>query len=524
MRRRSFLKGVSAATLVTSLSRSGLAGLIAEEKQPRIAFGGIGIECSTYSRIRARMEDFTVLEGDALAGSERFAFLKKYPVPFIPTVVAQAVPGGPVDKTTYDAIKADFLKQIQALLPLDGLFLPMHGAMFVDGMQDAEGDWMEATRRVAGPHCLMSASYDLHGNVSQRVMDNIDMFSAFRTAPHIDREETMQRACNMLLHCLAEHVRPTLVWAPVPVLMPGERSSTEWQPGKRLWGQLPKLNEEAGVLDVSLLVGYVWADEPRATACAVVTGTAPATQKRIAVSLAQQYWDARREFQFGTETGTVDECIERAMKATTHPAIVADSGDNPTGGGTGDRAEVLEALLRFKAQSVVFAGITDKPATDACYLAGVDAVLPLSIGATLDPLGSRPVKVMAKVIFLLPAAGPRLREAVVQIEGVTLVLSAQRRPYHDIADFTRLGLQPSSYKIIVVKSGYLSPELAPLANPSVMALSDGAINQDILHLPANRLRRPTYPFVEDLTYTPRAILSARSPAWNNDTRLLEGKF
>lgn len=512
MQRRSFLQRAIAATVATSFSRYGFANRTSDKTQRRIAFGGIGIECSTYSRIRARMEDFTILKGDDLSNSGRFAFLKKYSVPFIPTVVASAVPGGPVDRATYETIKADFLKQLHGLLPLDGLFLPMHGAMFVDGMQDAEGDWMEATRKVVGPDCFLSASYDLHGNVSQRVIDNIDMFSAFRTAPHIDREETMQRACNMLLHCLDQHIRPTLVWAPIPVLMPGERSSTEWQPGKRLWAQLPKLNEEAGILDVSLLVGYVWADEPRSTACAVVTGTAPATQKKIAISLAQQYWDARKEFQFGTETGTIDECIERAMKAETHPAILADSGDNPTGGGTGDRAEVLQALLRYKVQNTVFAGITDKPATDACYQAGVGAMLPLSIGATLDPLGSKPVKASAKVIFLLPSSTPREREAVVQIEGVTLVLSAQRRPYHDIVDFTRLGLQPSSYKIIVVKSGYLSPELAPLANPSLMALSDGAINQDILHLPQNRLRKPTYPFIADLSYAPRAITSARSLA------------
>jgi microcystin degradation protein MlrC len=472
----------------------------------------MGIECSTYSRIRARTEDFTILKGQGLTESKRFAFLKNYPIAFMPTLVATAVPGGPVEKTTYATIKADFLGRLSALLPLDGLFLPMHGAMFVEGMQDAEGDWMESARKVVGPDCLMSASYDLHGNVSQRVVDNIDMLSAFRTAPHVDQEQTMQRSCGMLLHCLQEHIRPTLVWAPIPVLMPGERSSTDWEPGKRLWAQLPKLNEEPGILDVSLLVGYVWADEPRSTASAVVTGTTPSTEKAIAVDLAQQYWDARKEFQFGTETGTVDECIEKAMRAKTHPAILADSGDNPTGGGNGDQAEVLERLLHFKAQNVVFAGIADKPATDACYQAGVGATLPLSIGATLDPLGSKPVKANAKVMFLLPAATEPLREAVVQIEGVTLVLSAQRRPYHDIVDFTRLGLQPSSYKIIVVKSGYLSPELAPLANPSLMALSDGAINQDIVHLPKNRFRKPSYPFVDDLTFQPKAITSARAPA------------
>ncbi len=510
MKRRSFLKQVSAATVTAALAPTYLAhGATA---QPRIAFGGIGIESSTYSRIRARMVDFSVLHGEALTNSDRFAFLKKYPVTFLPTVVAAATPGGPVDRATYDTIKADFLGRLKALLPLDGLFLPMHGAMFVDGMEDAEGDWTESARKIVGPKCLLSASYDLHGNVSQRVIDNIDMFSAFRTAPHIDREETMQRACNMLLHCLEKGIRPTLVWAPIPVLMPGERSSTTWQPGQRLWAQLPKLNMEPGILDVSMLVGYVWADEPRSSASAVVTGTSIAAEKKIAVSLAQQYWDARKEFQFGTETGTIDYCIERAMKATTQPAILADSGDNPTGGGTSDRAEVLEELLRYKAQNTVFAAITDQPATDTCYAAGVGATLPLSIGATLDPLGSKPVHANAKVVFLVPTKDPLDREAVVQIDGVTLVLCAKRRPYHDIADFTRLGLKPASFKIIVVKSGYLSPELAPLANPSLMALSDGSINQDIVHLPANKRRIPSYPFVADLTFTPKAILSARSAA------------
>jgi microcystin degradation protein MlrC len=314
----------------------------------------------------------------------------------------------------------------------------------------------------------------------------------------------------MLLHCLRENIRPTLMWAPIPVLMPGERSSTEWQPGKRLWAQLPAFNREPGILDVSMLVGYVWADEPRSTAAVVITGTAPDTQRRLATDLARQYWDARTEFQFGTETCTVDDCVQRAIDAKTQPAILADSGDNPTGGGNGDQATVLEVLLRHKAQNVVFAGITDRPATEACYKVGVGARIPLSIGATLDPKASQPAKAEAVVKFLLDEANPGRHEAVVQIQGITLVLAAYRRPYHDIKDFTRLGLDPKSFKMIVVKSGYLSPELAPIANPSLMALSDGAINQDIVHLPANQHRRPSYPFVADLSFTPQVYGSVRN--------------
>ena len=503
MHRRSFLKGASLTAFTT------IAGT-AQPREPRIAYGGIGIECSTYSRLRTRMDEFTILRGAELTSSARFQFLKSYPVPFLPTIVATAVPGGPIERKTYDTIKTEFLQRLSTLLPLDGVYLPMHGAMFVEGMQDAEADWYRAVRKVVGPDCLLSASYDLHGNISQPIIDTLDMLSAFRTAPHIDREETMRRATDMLLHCLREKIRPTLAWAPVPVLMPGERSSTEWEPGKRLWAQLPALNREAGVLDVSLLVGYVWADEPRSTAAVVVTGTAIDSQRKVATNLAQQYWDARAEFQFGTATCTVDECVQRAIDAKTQPAILADSGDNPTGGGNGDQATVLESLLRHKARNVVFAGIADRPATEACYKTGIGKRVALSIGATLDPKASKPVKADGVVKFLLAEKDPALHEAVVQFEGITLVLSAYRRPYHDIVDFKRLDLDPKSFHVIVVKSGYLSPDLAPIANPSLMALSDGAINQDIVHLPSNRYRRPTYPFVANLSFTPKVYGSARN--------------
>ncbi len=229
-----------------TLLQSASAALIVPSTAPkRIAFGGISIECSTYSRIRTKEEDFTILRGDEAAHNQRFAFLKTYPYPFIPTLVATAVPGGPVATETYQRIKTEFLQRIKDLLPLDGVFLPMHGAMFVDGMQDSEGDWYESLRQLVGPNCLLSASYDLHGNISKRIIANLNMLSAFRTAPHIDREETMRRSCDMLVHCLDNNVKPTMTWAPIPVLMPGERTSTEWEPGKSLWAQLPSLNNVA---------------------------------------------------------------------------------------------------------------------------------------------------------------------------------------------------------------------------------------------------------------------------------------
>jgi microcystin degradation protein MlrC len=510
MKRRDFLKSASAAALACSGYAVSATRRTAEDAK-RIAFGGIQIECSTYSHIRARMEDFTVRRSRDLADSNFFSLLKTYPYRFLPTLLATAVPGGPVERKTYDELKREFLRCLHDLLPLDGLYLPMHGAMFVEGMQDAEGDWISAARAVVGRNCLISASYDLHGNLSRRVIDSINMLSAFRTAPHIDREETARRACDMLVNCLKYQVRPTLVWTPIPVLMPGERSSTLYEPAKRLWAQLPAMNAEPGVLDASLLVGYVWADEPRATASAVLTGTKPDLLKKDALSLARQYWDARTEFKFGVPTGTLPEIIKRAQTTKTKPVVISDSGDNPTGGGTGDRAEVLSELLRQGVQNALFAGLADRPATEACYRAGAGATLPLKIGATLDPQGSRPIEVTAEVVFLSPADIPAEREAVIRVRGISVVLTARRRPFHEIRDFTSLGMDPKSFNIVVVKAGYLVPEIEAIANPNLMALTEGAVSQDIEHLPS-KYRVPTYPFKPDLQWQPTTIVSAQSAA------------
>jgi microcystin degradation protein MlrC len=114
-------------------------------------------------------------------------------------------------------------------------------------------------------------------------------------------------------------------------------------------------------------------------------------------------------------------------------------------------------------------------------------------------------------VFLLPADDPRDRQAVVGIDGVTVVLTARRRPFHTVRDFTVLHLYIADYTLLVVKSGYLSPELAPLANPNLMALSDGSILQDLERLPKNRWRPPTFPFDPELSWSASPIVSARAP-------------
>ena len=476
----------------------------------RIAVGGIHIECSTYNPVLNQEADFRVVRGEDLLAAPYFAFLKDYEAEFLPTIHARAIAGGPVARHTYEAFKAEFLERLKPLLPLHGLYLAMHGAMYVEGMEDAEGDWISAARALVGDDCMVSASYDLHGNVTQRIIDALDMYSTYRTAPHIDVEETMRRSVAMLVKSLKTGEKPTLLWAPIPVVLPGERTSTVDEPAKSLYAELPGIDALDGVWDASLMVGYVWADEPRATAAAIMTGTDRAILEREAKRLAKAYWDVREEFVFGCETGSVEECVAKAITSPTGPVVLAESGDNPTGGGVGDRADVLAELIARGATGVVFAGIADKAATERCYAAGIGTTLELTVGASLDAKDSKPVTGQFTVKFLHETTDATDRQAVVSIGGIDLVLSAKRRPYHNIVDFIRLGLEPRTASIVVVKSGYLSPEIAPIANPSLMALSPGVVDQFVERLPRLRKAHPTYPFDKDFSFDPQAFLSARS--------------
>jgi microcystin degradation protein MlrC len=467
----------------------------------RIAVAGLHTECSTYNPVLIREAEFKVLRGPSMLRDAYFDFLTHFPAEFITVLHARAIAGGPVESGIYHRWKAEILDGIKAALPLDGVYLAMHGAMHVDGMFDAEGDFISAVRELVGPEVIIAASYDLHGNVSQTIVDSLDIFSTYRTAPHIDVPDTMRRAVTMLVRALATGQRPVVAWAPVPVLLPGERTSTQDEPARTFYTQLQAVEDPSGIWDASFQVGYVWADEPRSTACAVVTGTDRTAMTEAARHLAQDYWSIREQFVFGAKTGSIAECVTWAVTSTTAPVVLAESGDNPTGGGVGDRAEVLAELIARDAQGVIFAGITDKAATDVAYASGVDATIDITIGASLDT-SSRPVHARAVVEFLLDTDDVRLREAVVRIGGIRLVLAARRRPFHNIPDFTRLGLDPRLARIVVVKSGYLSPDLGPIANPSLMALSPGVVDQFVERLERQHKSVPQYPFDKDFTFVP----------------------
>ncbi|MFH8590807.1 M81 family metallopeptidase [Streptomyces rimosus] len=494
----------------------------------RIAIGGMAIESSQFCPHRSTYDDFRVTRGADLLG--RYAWTRPggfgTDVEWVPLVHAVALPGGPVERDTYDRLKSELVTRIREAGPLDGLVFDIHGAMSVTGLDDAEADLAEAVRDALGPDALISAAMDLHGNVSRRFADRLDLLTAHRLAPHEDAWETRERAARTLVGRLVSGKgRPYRAWVQVPVLLPGEKTSTRLEPAKSLYGRLAAVEALDGIVDAAVWVGYAWADEERCRAAVVVTGDDPGLALAQARSLAQEYWDARRDFVFVGPTGDADTCIARAVASPARPFLVSDSGDNPTAGGAGDLAYMLGRLLAHEdlasgRVTALHPGITDPAAVAACFEAGVGTRVTLKVGGHISAgtgPHAEPYGLTGTVTALRDPAAPAPgaprgnpaydgggRSAAVTCGGVTVVLTERRTPFHTRADFGPL--DPTAYDIVVVKIGYLEPELYEMAADWLLALTPGGVDQDLLRLGHRRVARPLYPFddagFEDTDLTP----------------------
>jgi microcystin degradation protein MlrC len=453
------------------------------------------IESSTFSPHRSGAADFTVTRGAQVRA--RYDDLPSG-VDWIPIVHARALPGGTVERDFYESIKHELLAGLRDALPLGGVFLDIHGAMSVVGMTDAEGDLATAVRGVVGADALISASMDPHGNMSRQLIAAVDLATSHRMSPHEDAALTKQRAVTNLVACLDRGVRPLRAWVSVPVLLPGEKASTRDEPARSIYGRLPAIELVAGVIDAAVWIGYAWADEPRCRAAVVVTGTDENVIAREARGLAATYWSARTTFAFSTAAGDADWCIATGLASADRPFFISDSGDNPTAGGAGDVAFMLERLLAHPALSsgratAIWASVVDPSAVARCVDAGEGATVELRVGGAFGSDQGRGIELRGRVERMLMADPVGGDIAVVASGGVRAILTGRRKPFHFIRDFTALGLDPAKCDLTVVKIGYLVPDLFDAARGWVLALTPGGVDQDIVRLGHTRLDRPIYP-------------------------------
>ncbi len=493
------------AILITGCS----TGSKKENQLPRIAICGLAIESSTFSPAQSDIEAFRVRRGEDIFSYYPFmapdSADRKRAVWF-PTLRGHAIPGGIVKREAYETLVNETLEMLKQNLPYDGLFFDIHGAMSVVGLDDPEGDFIVRVRQVVGKNTVISTSMDLHGNVTERLAQNTDLITCYRMAPHDDALQSKQRALENLLNRLESGKgKPKYkAWIPVPILLPGEKTSTRVEPGKSLYAKVPGVADQEGVIDAAIWIGYAWADEPRNQGCVMVTGDDREKVVKGAEYLAKSFWDVRNQFEFVAPVAQLEECLNKAVKSDKHPFMISDTGDNPTAGGAGDVTWTLTEILNrpefktAKRPSLIYASIPDSGFVAKAVQAGVGKPVEGFAGAIIDHRFAPPVK-LAGIVKAVEKGDPDAKiEVVVQVGSVNVIVTEKRKPYHYEKDFTRLGLNPRETDIVVVKIGYLVPELYDMRADWIMALTPGGVDQDLERLGYKHINRPMFPLDKNM--------------------------
>ncbi|MCK9346730.1 MAG: M81 family metallopeptidase [Bacteroidales bacterium] len=482
---------------------------------PRIGIAGIAIECSTFSPAQTTEEDFSISKGEKIF--TRYDFMAEDSVlrqkaNWLPAMYSRATPGGIVTRETYESLVSQTLEELKKNLPYDALYFDIHGAMSVVGLDDPEGDLIIRIREVIGNKPLISTCMDLHGNVSLRLAENTDLITCYRMAPHEDAMESKRRAvANLLERLETGKGRPAYkAWVKVPILLPGEKTSTRVEPAKGLYACVAPAAAQEGVIDAAIWIGYAWADEPRNHAVVMVTGDDKQTVESTAKELAQKFWDARHQFEFIAPTATLDECLEKALKSDKRPFMISDMGDNPTAGGAGDVTWTLARLLERKefrslrGPKLIYASIPGPKMVEKSLAAGVGAKVEEYIGAMVDDRYQPPVLLSGTVEFIRES--DTNTEVVIKTGSMHVIVTQKRKPYHYESDFEHLGFKPRETDIIMIKVGYLPESVYNMRGDWMMALTRGGVDQNLLELPYQRIQRPMFPLDADMPDPPLEVI------------------
>lgn len=475
-----------------------------ENKLPKIAIAGIAIESSTFSPAVTHEDAFHAKKGDNVFSY--YPFLSegtkdRQRAEWFPTIRGHALPGGIVTREAYESLVNQTLDMLKKNAPYDGLFFDIHGAMSVVGLDDPEGDFIIRIREVVGFKTIISTSMDLHGNVSWRLAENTDLITCYRMAPHEDAMESKQRALENLLERIESGKgKPKYkAWIPVPILLPGEKTSTRIEPGKSLYAKVAPIADQEGVIDAAIWIGYAWADEPRNHGVVMVTGDNKEKVIKGAEKLANSFWNVRNEFEFVAPVATLDESLEKALASDKKPFIISDMGDNPTAGGAGDVTWTITEVFKrpeFQSEngpSVIYASIPGPKFVEKAVEIGVGNHINEYAGAIVDNRYAGPVKLTGTIEAIKHGDKHAETEVVVKVGSVHVIVTKKRKPYHYESDFTNLGLNPRESNIVMVKIGYLVPELYNMRADWVMALTPGGVDQDLTRLGYKSIKRPMFP-------------------------------
>jgi microcystin degradation protein MlrC len=433
-----------------------------------------------------------------------------------PILMGLVEAGGPMDHAFFEEVLVEMRTRLQAAMPLDGVYICNHGAMITTEERDPDGVIFEMVREIVGPDVPVVATLDLHGNVSDRMVEAADVIIAYQTNPHVDmvaRGQDAARALNEMFHGL----RPGAAIVRLPVTPPTVSLLTAEGPYADLinYGRT-RLTPD--ILNISILGGFAYADTPKNGLAIVVTarGGKPAAEK-LAREIAEHAW--KDHHRYVPHLTSLEDAVARALRAgedpDMSPVILADVADNPGGGANGNTTWILEALVKAGAKGAVLGVFNDPALAREAMELGEGARFRAVFNRIEPDSFSRRFEAEATVLRIRDGdcvgrrgfyAGRRLNlgtTVLLDLGGVKVVVISIRTQCADPVFLEMMGIDIGTARSVVVKSRghfragfdeYFPPDR--VIEVDAPGLSSPVLSRfDFKHLP-----RPMFPIDRDVTW------------------------
>jgi microcystin degradation protein MlrC len=508
------------------------------DRPPRIALLGFSIECNKFAPIatRADFEQRCYLAGDALLDEARAAAPRMLaetpgfvaamddsgPWNPVPILLAMAEPNGPVDHAFFTAMLAEMRRGLMEAGKLDGVYVCSHGAGLTTEEDDPDGVLLAMVRESVGLAVPIVATFDLHANVSERMVAALDVFIGYRTNPHLDMRERGVEAATALREMIGG-VRPKRAFLRLPIVPPTVTMLTAAGPYAELidYGQ-SRLAAAPGreIMNVSVMGGFAFADTAKNGLAVVVTARSSAAAAReLALDIAAEAW-ARRE-RFVPHLTSLGDAVTKALAAgsdAAHPPLAfADVADNPGGGGRGNTVFLLEAFHKAGVKGALLGVFHDPALAAEAHGLGVGASFTARFNRAGPDGFSLPYSAPAKILALSDGAcrgrrgifaGSEMRlgpSCALDLGGITVVVISLRTQCADPIFFEMFGLDIAKARSVIVKSrGHFRGGFDEFFRHEQIVEVDlpGLTSPMLGRFEWTRLPRPIVPLDRDVTWQP----------------------
>ncbi|MFV0479407.1 MAG: M81 family metallopeptidase [Anaerorhabdus sp.] len=429
-------------------------------------------------------------------------------IEIIPALYTSGRASGVISRKTFKYIEACFVEKVlEHKEDIDGIFLYLHGASEVEGLGSGDHHILKKVRDIVGPYLPICVACDPHGNLKREYVESTQVIRSFRESPHIDAKETKIKVINMLIDLLKNRQNVHAIYRKLPLILGGEQSVSADEPVRSINKKLEEIEQDPRIRSCSWHVGYLRHDTPVAGCGIVVCPQTETDQKyaeKVADELYEYVWSKRHEFHYTGVTAKPEEALDIALEKIGKPVFITDSGDNTTSGAPGTNTFILRQVMsrNSTSKSFLFANICDPKTFLKLYQEEVGTVHTVNLGINKDEL-SKSVELNVTIKKKGELRGYMVQDpnsvpgysVLVSVMGmnVDINIASDRTPMCEKHQFVAGGIDWDEYDIIVVKQGYIFPDLEEKGVFSVMSLTDGATPQDTENIRFKLINRPMFP-------------------------------